>query len=739
MRSDRGQTIVLLLVLLPVLILVAGMVIDGGNAFAQKRKVQSAADAAALAAAQELMPALGGTCDAACMSAVRAAVGAKAGEYSAENGGSATLEDCGGDPAKTNCYSWPYGSNGKVEVRLQNTVDGFFTSFLSLGSGFFKPSARAVASAAAIAGDPGCDGVPDEYYDQGCKITGTVDPGGPGGPTKGAYIYTDGDLRIDNSAVEQPIITRGDLDVSHGTVWPVARLVSVDGKVIYGGNPALGNGPTTRLGAVVPAASTGPIPVQSVSGFEGAGMVMFDEAGTSADEWIQYTGINAAPARFQGTITRGYGGFDAPGASSHGCTLGAAGCPADYSAEPIMDGRLSELHAQGGCASGAAAVGTLAQCATKTTLAAAVAAGATNIKVASVAGMAANDSLTLDPIGIPTTVRITAVGTAGPTGTGVTFAPALAAAYANGTDLMVPENQIYASVVDQTPIAFTKPTFDIAQAYLDAAPGPRHPCTTQSGTPPVFDVDTTLNGNLTPVPRVLTPATSYTCTATAPDGSVGELSWNVATRTLTVHGTVFFDGSIDFTGSNRYVTGSEGATIITSRDVFPFSAGESLCAAGTGGAGGWTCDFANWDPSVDLLGLVAGRFPGSTFTNCMAFMGAAGGSGYQGAFYVDGYQSPKTRCDSNNETFALRVAAAGATVQGLFVVGGDARWSAGSGNPSPSIAELPHGFPGAGDHCFIDADGDGIQEQRDDLLPTCEIQGTVRPGGVTGLDISMEE
>jgi hypothetical protein len=74
----------------------------------------------------------------------------------------------------------------------------------------------------------------------------------------------------------------------------------------------------------------------------------------------------------------------------------------------------------------------------QTTLSAAAAAGATNIKVASVTGMVAGNTLTVDSAGAsPETVTITTVGTAGAGGTGITFTPALAFAHASGAIVTV--------------------------------------------------------------------------------------------------------------------------------------------------------------------------------------------------------------------------------------------------------------------------------------------------------------
>src|SRR5439155_7026434 len=71
------------------------------------------------------------------------------------------------------------------------------------------------------------------------------------------------------------------------------------------------------------------------------------------------------------------------------------------------------------------------------TLAAAAAAGSTNVKVASRTGVgfAVGETLLIDPFGSPETVRITTVGTAGAAGTGITFTPALASGHVVGAPL----------------------------------------------------------------------------------------------------------------------------------------------------------------------------------------------------------------------------------------------------------------------------------------------------------------
>jgi hypothetical protein len=103
----------------------------------------------------------------------------------------------------------------------------------------------------------------------------------------------------------------------------------------------------------------------------------------------------------------------------------------------------------------------------QTTLVAAANAGDTNVKVASVTGMVAGNTLTIDATGqSPETVTISTVGTAGATGTGVTFSPALASAHASGAIVQV----------NGVPSTSTATPNDIALSVMpgptDAAPSP---------------------------------------------------------------------------------------------------------------------------------------------------------------------------------------------------------------------------------------------------------------------------
>ena len=74
---------------------------------------------------------------------------------------------------------------------------------------------------------------------------------------------------------------------------------------------------------------------------------------------------------------------------------------------------------------------------TTTTLSAATAVGATNVKLASVTGLVVGNTITIDSTGAnPETVTMTTVGTSGAGGTGVSFTPALAFAHASGATVV---------------------------------------------------------------------------------------------------------------------------------------------------------------------------------------------------------------------------------------------------------------------------------------------------------------
>ncbi|MFL5946519.1 MAG: pilus assembly protein TadG-related protein, partial [Gaiellaceae bacterium] len=221
LRHEAGQALALLAVALPIFFVIALVVVDGSQGFVAKRQMQNAADAASLAAAREVVPALDATCQSSqpCFTGTLANVGAKAGEYAVMNGLSPsdaitapsgppcnpslpvfTPANCALPPCDatraTNCFTWPYPSDtapgtprATVEVRLQVTVSTFFTKVARISPNFLKASARAVATASG-ASTPHCSfpGQPriadPDHWAPSCRI-----PGDPAGGL-GAVAFT---------------------------------------------------------------------------------------------------------------------------------------------------------------------------------------------------------------------------------------------------------------------------------------------------------------------------------------------------------------------------------------------------------------------------------------------------------------------------------------------------------------------------------------------------------------------
>jgi Flp pilus assembly protein TadG len=150
-RRERGQTLILVTIALPLFLALMSLVVDGGNILVHKRNIQVAADAAALAAARDLASRGVGTCDATCLASVQSS----AQDYSQRNGGSNNLPQCS-STVTTNCFTTPYTDqhgvthDDQVEVRLTQHVTTFLGGLIGIYSA--NVSARAVASGSAIFG-----------------------------------------------------------------------------------------------------------------------------------------------------------------------------------------------------------------------------------------------------------------------------------------------------------------------------------------------------------------------------------------------------------------------------------------------------------------------------------------------------------------------------------------------------------------------------------------------------------
>ncbi|HSO01441.1 MAG TPA: hypothetical protein VLS46_02840, partial [Gaiellaceae bacterium] len=160
------------------------------------------------------------------------------------------------------------------------------------------------------------------------------------------------------------------------------------------------------------------------------------------------------------------------------------------------------------------------------------------------------------------------------------------------------DTRVHAAISDGTPTEFVKPEADFAGWYYNAVPGPRHACTTGS-FPGGFDNDAVPNNSLPAVN--LTPSAAYDCRVHDASGNlVGQLTWapggGSTPGTLTMAGTIYFDGPIEFRQYNNAVYQGR-ATIYAAGDI-TFANQSSLCGVAA-------CD-ATWDPQQNLLAFVSG-------------------------------------------------------------------------------------------------------------------------------------
>jgi hypothetical protein len=162
---------------------------------------------------------------------------------------------------------------------------------------------------------------------------------------------------------------------------------------------------------------------------------------------------------------------------------------------------------------------------------------------------------------------------------------------------------IYADSVTNNPPPIPPPTVDWNAWYANANPGPYYPCTTVTGTPPVFEsgdqgvlpnIDLTKRNNSISSVVDLTPSTSYSCHTVG-----GDLTWNATTKVLSVNGTMYIDGSAKIeNGAVNSYTGF--ATIYLSGTLLIKNS--SMCAEIASGA----CSTSNWTSNSRMLVFVAG-------------------------------------------------------------------------------------------------------------------------------------
>jgi hypothetical protein len=145
-RGERGQVLIIVILAMPLFVALIALVADGSSVFANKRRVQNAADSIALAVAQDL-PKDGSQCtgpdttSGTCLFKLRT----DAQSYSNSNGGSpTTIQACNDSVGPIwNCYVTPYkGQNSSVQIRIKRTIRTYFAGSL----GFLNTSSHATAA-----------------------------------------------------------------------------------------------------------------------------------------------------------------------------------------------------------------------------------------------------------------------------------------------------------------------------------------------------------------------------------------------------------------------------------------------------------------------------------------------------------------------------------------------------------------------------------------------------------------
>jgi Tfp pilus assembly protein PilX len=171
-------------------------------------------------------------------------------------------------------------------------------------------------------------------------------------------------------------------------------------------------------------------------------------------------------------------------------------------------------------------------------------------------------------------------------------------------------DHVYATTITTNPQNLGKPTIDLDYWWQNAKPGPKHTCTTSSGSVPTFDnnggTTSTYDRSLTDNGEMTPETGSYTCQVWENGQLVGELSWNRTTRVLTVKGTIFRDGNFRFDDDGTVVH-YQGRGIIYASGDLEFD--EQVCA---GGSGTGSCvsypypgsTMQTWDPTQNLLILL---------------------------------------------------------------------------------------------------------------------------------------
>ncbi|MFO7572779.1 MAG: hypothetical protein R6W48_09320 [Gaiellaceae bacterium] len=200
-----------------------------------------------------------------------------------------------------------------------------------------------------------------------------------------------------------------------------------------------------------------------------------------------------------------------------------------------------------------------------------------------------------------------------------------------------PQSKVYAGSYSSTPSSLVKPAVDPDAVYASGTWSSPN-CTIGSFT---FDNNTAKDGSLGTVDLLQgNTRPSFDCTVMNPSGTsgIGRLQWDQATMVLTITGTIFIDGGLNFSGQSqaRY----EGFGSIYANGAVTTDGQAALCGPPSVPAGA-SCA-GDWSPSQGTLAIVALNgwlMSGQSEFNVIAYVvgaySASGGAAVTGPVIAD--------------------------------------------------------------------------------------------------------
>jgi hypothetical protein len=225
LRSEKGQTFVLVAAAFPVLLAITAVVIDGTRLFVAHQQVQNAADAASLAAGRDL-PAGGcsstaGTCP--------GTVQSTASQYSQFNGGPPINHACA-NASDSNCWLTPVPirdnsgvvhNENIVQVRITENRNGYFANAIGAGNLFHVKAVAAATpgSFTVINTTPGTTSPGTATTLLSTTLQTSTTGGAPAIMFAFGVWYPNNAVLPCNAGGGQSIDMSGKNNVFHGAVW----------------------------------------------------------------------------------------------------------------------------------------------------------------------------------------------------------------------------------------------------------------------------------------------------------------------------------------------------------------------------------------------------------------------------------------------------------------------------------------------------------------------------------------